>query len=205
MRAVALTQAVNADPLSYHKERMDFDTFERTEKKKINILLVRYPDKTSTLLRFFTRNTYTHASIGIDGADGKFYSLVTNGFRIEKPYAHQTFKGKDIPCKLYSIDVSPKVYGKIKRLIAEHLQVSKAYKYSYLGVLLCLLRIPIKRKNRYFCSQFVSEVLSCAVNIKKSSALYLPDDFMKLGSLNPQFTGTLKELLSVQNKQMAFS
>lgn len=43
-------------------------------------------------------------------------------------------------------------------------------------MILCLLRVPHKFKNRYFCSQFVTEVLSQAgaIELKKKESLYLP-------------------------------
>ena len=60
------------------------------------------------------------------------------------------------------------------------LEKRKVYKYSCLGVALCLLHIPCKFKDSYFCSQFVSEVLSRAgaVELKKKESLYLPGQLM---------------------------
>ena len=53
------------------------------------------------------------------------------------------------------------------------------YRYSYIGVALCLLRLPFHWKNRYFCSQFVAELLSAsgAVPLRKAPSLYLPNHF----------------------------
>ena len=47
---------------------------------------------------------------------------------------------------------------------------------------LSLIHIPTRWKGRYFCSQFVAEVLhKCqAAKLKKSSTLYLPKDLNKL-------------------------
>ena len=54
------------------------------------------------------------------------------------------------------------------------------FNYSTLGVILCLLKIPHKFKDSYFCSQFVAELLSKtgAAKLKKSESLYLPMHFV---------------------------
>ena len=168
--------------------------------KYIEILLTQYPDKTSRLLQFITGCYFTHASIGVSDSTGFFYSLVTKGFRLEEPYKHPTFKGKEVPCRLYRLRVSERVYEDIKRTLEYHVEQSQNYKYSYIGLWLCIFRISLKRENRYFCSQFVSEVLECAkaTKLEKDSTLYLPDDFMKINELALHFNGTLKDLITTR-------
>ncbi|MDR1533190.1 MAG: hypothetical protein LBS62_13595 [Clostridiales bacterium] len=176
------------------------DSEDGNSYKYIDILLTQYPDRTSKLLRFITGSYFTHASIGISDSAGIFYSLVTKGFRLEEPYKHPTFKGKEVPCRLYRLQVSERVYESIKRTLEYHVRQSKNYKYSYIGVLLCVLRISLKRENRYFCSQFVSEVLEYAkaAKLNKRSTLYLPDDFMQVSELALHFNGTLKDLITAR-------
>ena len=59
-------------------------------------------------------------------------------------------------------------------------QKKEQFRYSRLGVLFCLLGIPFHRKNHYFCSQFVAEILcmSRGINLKKEASLYLPNQFI---------------------------
>jgi len=166
----------------------------------IDILLIRYPNKASNLLQFITGSYFTHTSIGLSDSTGIFYSLVSKGFRLEEPYKHPTFRGKEVPCRLYRLKVSAEVYEKIRRSLEYHVEQSKNYKYSYIGVLLCILHISLKRENRYFCSQFVSEVIEYAkaANLEKDSTLYLPDDFMHEKELTLHFSGTLRNLITVR-------
>ena len=51
------------------------------------------------------------------------------------------------------------------------------FHYSRVGVLCCLLHIPVKRNYYYFCSQFVADLLQqCkTVSMHKDTALYLPN------------------------------
>jgi len=168
--------------------------------KYIDILLTSYPDKTSKLMQLAIGCCFTHASIGMGDSTEIFYSLVTKGFRLEEPYKHPTFKGKEVPCRLYRLKVSAGVYEKISQTLEYHVGQSKEYKYSYIGLLLCILHISFKRENRYFCSQFVSEVLECAraAKLEKDSALYLPDDFMQVKELTLYYNGTLRNLIAAR-------
>lgn len=64
----------------------------------------------------------------------------------------------------------------IENEINRFLGKREQYTYSWWGVVLCLLHIPHKFENQYFCSQFVAEVLSRAgaIELKKEESLYLP-------------------------------
>ena len=37
--------------------------------------------------------------------------------------------------------------------------------FNLIGLLLCRMQIPFHRENQYFCSEFVSEVLSAAMRL----------------------------------------
>jgi len=164
----------------------------------IYILLLRYPDIFSKIFRFVTRERFSHVSIGISDSDEVFYSYVSKGFRKEFPKNHPTFKGEEIPCRLYCLEIPNNVYNIAKAVLENHAIQSYKCKYNFFGVLLCLLQIVYKRKNKYFCSQFVSEVLEQlkAVPLAKHSTLYLPDDFTKMKSLDLQFAGYLSDLFT---------
>ena len=169
-------------------------------KRYINILLVRYPDICSILCRLLSGGYYNHASIGVSDSDGTFYSYVITGFRIEIPKKHPTFKRREIPCRLYRLEVSEEIYDVVKATLEDHTRQRHKHKYSYLGMFLCFMRIVYISQNRYFCSQFVSEVLDQvrAVPLSKHSALYLPDDFIKMKELDLCYTGYLSQLVQTE-------
>jgi hypothetical protein len=76
--------------------------------------------------------------------------------------------------------IPDEVYGMIQEEIDRFLVNRDNYRYSRLGVVLCLMHIPYKFKNRYFCSQFVAEILehAGAVRLKKKNTLYLPHQLL---------------------------
>lgn len=53
--------------------------------------------------------------------------------------------------------------------------------YSLTGVISSLVHIPVKRKDAYFCSEFVAETLKRAeaVELQKKPSLYLPNSMVK--------------------------
>ena len=165
-------------------------------ERYIYIALLCYPDIVSRVFRVFTKCEYNHASIGVSESNGGFYSYVTKGFRKEQPLQHPTFKQHEVPCKLYRLRITDEVYQVTKTTLEEHEKKAHKFKYNYLGLFLCLLRIVWPMKNRYFCSQFVSEILSevGAVPLEKHSALYLPGDFTRMRELELFYTGFLSQL-----------
>lgn len=166
------------------------------QQKYIFILLSVYPDRTSRFLRKINRWKFSHASIGLLDASGKFYSLNGRGFRIEDPKKYPTAKKKEVPCALYRVPVEPAVFERIRKVLDAHVENSPKYVYSFWGVVLCLLHIKRKTENRYFCSQFVAEVLETAkaLPLAKHSSLYVPDDFSRLRETRLIFQGTLRKL-----------
>lgn len=88
---------------------------QHTKTKTISVLLTEHSDRFSKLSRIITRCEYTHASIGIEGYDNKFFSFLTKGgFRIERPMMSAKFKNKCAICALYRLDVSEEIHTDIK-------------------------------------------------------------------------------------------
>lgn len=148
--------------------------------KTVTILLTKYSDFFGRLLRGINGRGYSHASISIDEKEEIFYSFNFKGFAIEKPKKY--IPKKKVPGSLYiRIQIPEKAYEIIKNEIYQFVNERENYTYSKLGVVLCVLRIPHKFKKRYFCSQFVAELLkkSGAVQLQKNESLYLPNHFIQ--------------------------
>lgn len=160
------------------------------EEKTIYILLTRYTDFSSRLFQLLTRSSYTHASVGLD--EKKFYSFVTKGFRIEKPLSYPTFRKKEIPCELYSMQISTSEYQSVRRALEAFTGNPEQYRYSWMGLLLCMINVSHHFRNRFFCSQFVAEMVACG----GQSSLCLPDDFRFMRNTSLSFRGTVRELPS---------
>ena len=162
--------------------------------KTIFILLTEDKDYIAQLYRIITGSQYNHVSIGTEGK--KFFSFVKKGFRVEKPWLFAHFRKKTELCAVYKLDVTDESYNAIKTRIDKFWTNKKEYRYSFIGVLFCMLRIPHRFRKQYFCSRFVAETLSesGALELKKSPSLYQPNDFSKESRLSLCFQGNLEEL-----------
>lgn len=147
--------------------------------KTVTVLLTRYSDLFGKIICAISKHGYSHASLSIDGEEEIFYSFNVKGFVIEKPKKCRP-KKREYGSVCIRMQVPEVTYAAIEEELSRFLKKRKVYKYSCLGVALCLLHIPCKFKDSYFCSQFVSEVLSRAgaVELKMKESLYLPGQLM---------------------------
>ncbi len=166
-------------------------------KRKIYLLLIRFPDTGSKMIHAFTGFNYTHASIGLEEDLNTFYSFVVKGFIVEKIDRYVKPDRTPYPCRLYELEVSERVYDRVKAIVHAFETHSRELEYSRMGVVMGLCRIPYKKKFRYFCSQFVAEVLrlSRAVQLQRDSNLYFPDDLRRLPGMRLNYQGNLQGLL----------
>lgn len=163
------------------------------KRKTVFILLTRLQNQSAKPLEILTGCYYTHASIGLEEDLNTFYSFVCKGFIVEKITRYLKAEREPFPCQLYALEVSAGVYKTLKGYLSSFERRRPLLRYSRLGVFLCLLQIPFHRKNHYFCSQFVAEVLSysSAARLRKNSSLYLPKDLRQLPGLRLHFQGNL--------------
>ena len=167
------------------------------KKRKIFILLTRFPDTGSKIIQAVTGFRYTHASIGLEEDLNTFYSFVVKGFIVEKIDRYVKPDRTPFPCRLYELEVPQRVYDRVKDIVRTFEIHKQDLAYSRMGVLMGLCHIPYKRRYKYFCSHFVAEVLrlSKAVHLTKDSALYFPGDLDTLPGIKLNFQGDMNGLL----------
>lgn len=145
--------------------------------KTITILLTRYSDRISDAVYHLTGHGYTHASIGLAEEGGVYYSFNYKGFCVETLEKHRR-RGveQSMSCKL---QVTDEAYQALCCQIESFKARRAELHYTRLGVVCCLLHLPLRWKNHYFCSQFVAEMLqrAGAYPLHKRPELYLPNRF----------------------------
>ena len=168
----------------------------------IYILLTRSDTWFSRLIHLATQDDYTHASIGLDGPAGPFYSFARKYRHLALPAGlveeQVTVHRRAIPCCLYELSVSEAVYLQLRRRLERMYSRREEYHYNLLGTLTCFFNLPLQRQNHYFCSQFVAGLLEeCgAVALPKPSPLLRPADFCGVRGLRPVHRGVLAGLLT---------
>ena len=108
-------------------------------------------------------------------------------------------RNRQIPCCLYELKVSDPVYRRLRRQLSGMYRQRERYHYNLLGALSCYFNHPLRRKNHYFCSQFVATLLEeCgAVELWKKPDLVRPADFCRLSALQAVHQGPLDGLMAV--------
>lgn len=144
--------------------------------KQILILLTKHSDWRSRLIYRICGHGYTHSSISLENAPEHFFSFNHRGFAEEILAKHRRRGVQRSRC--YHLQVSDEAYHAIESRIQWFLAHRSCFRYSRLGALCRLLRIPFQRKDQYFCSQFIAERFLHSVS--RSPNLFLPNHFMEL-------------------------
>ena len=151
------------------------NTGENMENKyTLSVLFINYEDFWSKVVYYVLGKGYGHASISVDDNEEIYYSFNFKGFRREKPRKHEDIVSKSV---CYKLSVSKDEYDKVVEMIDEFQSRRFEWKYNLAGLLLSRLHIKRQKKDHYFCSEFVAEMLQRAnvAEFKKSTAHYLPN------------------------------
>ena len=173
--------------------------------RTVYILLTRSETYFSRLIRLATRADYTHASIGLEGPTGPFYSFARKDPRMMLPAGLiQERMGKGFfalhpqsPCRLYELQVSEHTYRAICRRVEAMYEEKELYHYNLLGTVAAFFQVGSwKRSHHYFCSQFVAELLvdSGAAELPRPPALSRPEDFRTMAKVQQVFQGRVGTL-----------
>ncbi len=182
-------------------------TAQTQETRTIYVLLTRSETYFSRLIHYFTAGEFTHASIGLEGPAGSFYSFARKYPRLPFPggfMEERVDRGffslhPHIPCCLYELEVSEETYRYLYQRLHTMYAQRERYGYNLLGVLSALFRLPLARQHHKFCSEFVAEMLweSGAAELPRQPALIRPMDICGLEALRPIHRGEVGTLAGV--------
>ena len=175
----------------------------------IYILLTRSGTLLSNLVYLLTGDPFTHASISFDPTLQPLYSSARKNGETMFPagpcreYFHRGFykKHRHIPCALYALDVSEEHFEQAKEEMDRIISRSDEYHFNILGLALCRMNIPLRRKKKFFCSQFVAEILqrSESLPLPKVPSLMRPMDYTRLPEASCLYRGTLRDLVALRS------
>ncbi|ERI93076.1 hypothetical protein HMPREF1982_01897 [Clostridiales bacterium oral taxon 876 str. F0540] len=151
----------------------------------------------SRALNVFSDTKYVHASISFDDSFNKMYSFgrtnpsnpFSGGFVEENLFDGVYKNNPSSECIIYKVKITNKQYNLLLSEIQSFQNEKERYRYNFLGLFGILVNRPIKRKDYYFCSQFVSEVLM------KSEIYYTHK--------TPELVKT-SDLFSLDNKELIY-
>lgn len=171
--------------------------------KKIYIVLSDTGSLFTRWIKLFTRKPYNHASIAFDPSLESLYSFGRKqpnnpfiaGFVEEKKDGGTFKKFHNTHCVVLSIEVEESSYEQLKLTVQEFKERKDDYQYNLIGLLGVLVNKPIPRKNKYFCSSFVAEVMedSEIKILNESPYLTRPNHFMEIEDAVVEYEGLLRE------------
>jgi len=171
--------------------------------KKINLLFTHTGTYFSEILAAFSKAKYNHVSICIDEDMDHFYSFgrrvvrfpLLSGFVTER-LNHGIYKiYKDTVACIYSLEITEEQYEGLKETLNNYEKHKYRYGYNLIGLLGIIVNKPIKRRKKFFCSQFVALLLiqNSIFNFKKDYCLVKPEDIEEMPNLMKIFEGKLSD------------
>lgn len=180
--------------------------------ERIYLMLTATGTLFSRFLGLITGARYNHISIGLDDDIEEFYSFgrkiiwfpLIGGFVVEHADKGLYKVFSDTASLIYKLEIEDKQFDKLKVCIDDFKKNQHLYKYNIIGLLGVMFNIPLKRKNRFFCTQFVATMLNeCGIySLQKDSSLAAPDDFHKIPGLVKVYEGLLSELSDYKREML---
>ena len=169
-------------------------------EKQMYLLFTNTGSFLTKLIKLYTKKQYNHASIAFDSKLYEVYSFgrktVRNPFIggfVKEDVKTGLFKQAD--CAIYSIAVTEEQILKMNQVLKEFELQKKEYHYNFLGLFGVMFNKPIKRKNAFFCSQFVAFLLkeSNIIDFDKPLSLITPHDLQSTSRFQFVYEGKLKD------------
>lgn len=170
------------------------------KEKTIYILLTDTGTILTRMIKSYTKKPYNHSSISFDEELIEIYSF---GRKTAKNPFIGGFVREDINsvlfkqayCAIYSLTITNEEFQKMNQYIQEISSKKEYYRYNFIGLFGVLFKKPIKRKNAFFCSQFVASVLkeSQAIGFERDPSLVVPSDLPHSANFQLIFEGRLSD------------
>jgi hypothetical protein len=133
-------------------------------ERKVYLILTDTGTLFTRIIKLYTKKPYNHASLSFDPHLLELYSFgrkrpknpFIGGFVKESIHAGLLEQAN---CAIYCCTISEDQFQKMNHFIQRIEEQKELYRYNLIGLFAIALNKKIKRKNAFFCSQFVSTVL----------------------------------------------
>lgn len=168
--------------------------------RKIYIILTYSGTFLSRIIKYYTRDEFSHVSIALDEELKKMYSFgrlkpynpFIGGFvheRINKGTFRRFYKTRT---KVYSLEISDEQYEQLEYNISVIKNLRRYYKFNIWGLFAVGFRMKIRKENSFYCAEFVKYVLDKAKIQTSLPELVKPEDFKQIGNIKLEYDGLLK-------------
>lgn len=172
-------------------------------KKNIYVVVSQSGTLTSKLVSKCTRSKFCHVSISLDEGLHTMYSFgrrhkftpLFGGYIKETIGGGYNLNGE---IAVLAFSVEEEQFFKIQTYLEDMYRNRKVYKYNYIGAILSVFHKNYQKENKFYCSQFVREVLLkfgvCEKEDMPQKVVY-PRDFLSAFAENIIYLGQFAKRL----------
>lgn len=174
------------------------------EQKQIYIVLSQTGTVLSRLLHTITKKEFNHSSISLNPELTRMYSFGRRnaynpfwaGYVKESPYFGTFKRFPKTNIAVIELQVSAQTYESVAAYLEDLYPRHNQLRYDILGLLAAAFGIHLKRKNYYYCSDFVKEVLVANEidGARELGEIVHPVDFLGLPNAKVIYRGRLCDL-----------
>lgn len=171
--------------------------------KKIYIILTHTGTILSRIIKYYTKDEFSHVSIALDSDLEEMYSFGRlNAYNpFWGSFVHEyinkgTFKRfKNTRAEVYSVFVTDEQYEKTQKVIAYFNSNKQKYRFNFIGLACVSIHKRVKRKNTFYCAEFVKHILkvSGVTEVNELPEIIRPEDFKKLNGIMLEYKGPLRK------------
>ena len=178
------------------------------QNKYVYIVISQTGTILSRILKAFTHREYNHASISLKDDLSVMYSFGRKNpynpflgrFVVESPDFGTFKRFANTKILLLKVYMGDEEYQRLSSILNLMLENRKNYKYNYLGLYCAAVNICHKSPNRYYCSEFVKELLvrSNVTGAKELKNIVHPMSFIGLPNTDTVYRGKLRDYKYVE-------
>lgn len=171
--------------------------------KKIYIVLTHTGTALSRIIKYYTKDEFSHVSIALDADLEEMYSFGRLhpynpfwGSFVHECINKGTFKRfKNTRAEVHSMFVIDEQYEKAQKVIAYFNNNKQKYRFNFIGLACVSIHKKIKRKNTFYCAEFVRHILkvSGVTEVNELPEIIRPEDFKKLNGIMLEYKGLLRK------------
>jgi hypothetical protein len=182
---------------------------DHQKERKVYLVLTDTGTIFTRLIRLYTKQTYNHSSLSLDLQLENLYSFgrkqpwnpFIGGF-VKEQIGEGLFK--KATCEIYCLNITEEQFQHIQQQIQQFEDKQHEYKYNLLGLFALMFRKPLDRENAFFCSEFVSTLLtrSRAVAFNKPTCFVTPSDLGQLEDVEYIYQGSIRDYSHTPTKKV---
>ena len=176
--------------------------------RKIYIVLTHTGTALSRMIKWCTKDEFTHCSIALDVELKQMYSFgrlnpynpFIGGF-VHEAIDSGTFKRfYKTKAKVYSLEVTHEQYERLSKNIQMFEEEKENYTFNRLGLFAVGLHRKIKKERAFYCAEFVKYMMEEAGIKTELPEIIKPEDFKKVEGLCQIYDGVLRKYSSPEIK-----